>query len=83
MQFSAAPVDAFRRDPAYVERTRLDNLCAKYQPNRLSRSREYSTKRIPAFYIQGLLSLNVGTSHSYRGPQMEQLLPLPLFLIRP
>ena len=33
--------------------------------------------------LQGLPSLNVGTSHSYRGPQMEQLLPLPLFLIRP
>ena len=30
--------------------------------------------------IQGLPSLNVGTSHSYRGPQMEQLLPLRLFL---
>ena len=34
-------------------------------------------------YIQGLPSLNVGTSHSYKGPQMEQLLLLPLFLLRP
>ena len=36
-----------------------------------------------SLYIQGLPYLNVGTSHSYRGPQMEQTLPLPLFLFRP
>ena len=33
--------------------------------------------------IQGLPSLNVVTSHSYRGPQTEQLLPLLIFLFRP
>ena len=32
--------------------------------------------------IQGLPSLNVGNSHSYRGPQMEELLPLLLFLFQ-
>ena len=33
----------------------------------------------PKIFIQGLPSFNVGASHSYRGPQMKQLLPLLLF----
>ena len=33
--------------------------------------------------IQGLPSLNIGTSHSYRGLKIKQLLPLLLFLYRP
>ena len=33
--------------------------------------------------LRGLPSLNVGTSYSNRGPQMEQLLPLLLFLFQP
>ena len=43
LRLLAALVDAFRRDTVYVERTQLNYLCAKYQPNRLSQSREYST----------------------------------------
>ena len=38
-------------------------------------------KKSLIFNLQGLPSLNVWTSHSYRGPQMEQLLPLPLFFV--
>ena len=43
LRFTAATFDTLRRGPAHVERTLLGYLCAKFQPYRLSQSRDYST----------------------------------------
>ena len=54
------------------------------QKNRIISKNFYTLRKLlPRRFMDLFDSDNVGTSQSYGGLQMEQLLPLPLFLFRP